>query len=236
MAVTIFSRQAGLVASFPDPTLPATTTLNIEGWGGFTGFKSIITRVNVSAQGNFQFLHTLGGNIYVYVFGDRIGQLGISGLAFESVCGNTAGAIGIERVLDYYASNRIASRKTPIKVTLGVSTTVAGYLVAVAGDIVDPSSKMYQFSLQFIMAPQSRIPCSAIAPDEPAAEEEAAPAEEPQQESAFANDTLNDYPIPTGTVHADGSLSSGSSHSITSAGYSPVGTGPNIGMTASQVR
>jgi hypothetical protein len=235
MAVTIFSKQAGIVSTFPDPTLPANTTLRVEGWGGYAGFKSIISRVNVAAQGNFQFLHTLGGNIYVYVFGDRVGQLGVSGLAFDSTCDDAAGTIGIERVLDYYSTNRIAARRTPIKITLGVRTTLSGYLVGVSGDVVDPASRIYQFNLQFIMPPQSRIPCST-ATGGPAA----GGAEEEEEEPTGGTTTggggnPEDYPLPKGPVNADGSFSAGSTASVSSSGYSTFGTGPSVYMVKAQV-
>lgn len=229
MAVTIFSKQAGMVASFPDPTLPASTTLNVEGWGGFQGFKSIITRVNVAAQGNFQFLHTLGGNIYVYVFGDRVGSMGISGLAFDSVCDDAAGTIGIERVLDYYTQNRIAARKTPIKVTVGVKTTIAGYLVAVSGDVVDPRSKIYQFNLQFIMAPQSRIPCK------PANNGGGDDGEGDGEDNggSSSSDSPGNYPYPESAVNGSGSFPGSATNQLpATGGYSPFGTGPNTGMVA----
>lgn len=219
-----------MVASFPDPTLPATTTLNVEGWGGFQGFKSIITRVNVAAQGNFQFLHTLGGNIYVYVFGDRVGSLGISGLAFDSVCDDAAGTIGIERVLDYYAQNRIANRKTPVKVTIGVKTTLAGYLVAVAGDVVDPKSKIYQFNLQFILAPQSRIACT---PAKGGSDEE---EQDPDlnlggSDKPSSPGSDNTYPYPQSEVDGSGSFGGGATNQLSAGnGYSAYGTGPNTNM------
>jgi hypothetical protein len=232
MAVTIFSKQAGMVASFPDPTLPATTTLNIEGWGGFQGFKSIITRVNVAAQGNFQFLHTLGGNIYVYVFGDRVGSLGISGLAFDSVCDDAAGTIGIERVLDYYAQNRIANRKTPVKVTIGVKTTLAGYLVAVAGDVVDPKSKIYQFNLQFILAPQSRVACTpAGGGDEDGGDEE--PGDGGTSTTPISPGGSQNYPYPQSEVDGSGSFGGNATKQLPAGnGYSAFGTGPNTNMVS----
>lgn len=230
MAITIFSKAAGSVASFTDPTLPANTTLSVEGWGGFKGFKSIITRVNVAAQGNFQFLHTLGGNIYVYVFGDRVGQLGVSGLAFDITCNEDAGTIGIERVLDYYSENRIAARKTPLKITMGVKTTVAGYLVAVAGDVVDPKSKIYQFNLQFMLAPQSNIPCAVVggaedgedAVEPPDADEPDAPAD------PVPYGTFSTYGEIASSVDHDGSVTG--SRAIVAPGYSALGTGPNVSM------
>ena len=109
MSITFFSKAVGQVAAFVDPTMPARLSVNVPGWGGFFGFESIITNIQVASQGNFQFLHTLGGNIFVYVFGDRIGQLSMSGLSFESTCEEPGGTIGIERVFAYYNANQIAN-------------------------------------------------------------------------------------------------------------------------------
>jgi hypothetical protein len=233
MAITIFSKASGVVATFPDPTLPAVTTLRMENWGGFQGFKSIITSVNIAAQGNFQFLHTLGGNIYVYVFGDRIGQLGISGLAFDSTCDDTTGALGIEKVLDYYSKNRLAVRKTPIKTTIGVQTTVAGYLVGVGGQVVDPKSRIYQFNLQFMLAPTNTLPCSVSSDDSSGGDEDeeaTAPNEDP-----FAGSTSpDDYQWKSAAVSNNGSYITGNGQ-MTAGGYNSFGTGPNIDMVLPQV-
>lgn len=43
---------------------------------------SIITSVSINAQNNYQFLHSLENLIYVYSFGERIGELTISGLGW----------------------------------------------------------------------------------------------------------------------------------------------------------
>jgi hypothetical protein len=153
MAV-IFTKAVGQVASFPDPTLPANISLRVEDWGGFFNFKSIITRITISAKGNYQFLHTLGGQVYVYVFGDRIGDLVLQGFAFDSVCGNPVGLLGIESVLNYYSANRIAARKTPLRITIGASTTLRAYLLDVAGDVQDTKSRMWQFSLHLALIPR----------------------------------------------------------------------------------
>lgn len=248
MSVTIFSKQSGFVSSFQDPTLPAAVTLKVEGWGGFGGFKAIITRVNVAAQGNYQFLHTLGGSIYVYVFGDRVGQLGISGLAFDSACDDDAGTLGIERVLDYYVENRIAARQTPLKVTIGARTTVAGYLVAVAGDVVDPKSKIYQFNLQFMMAPNSGIVCTVPeeSGDGDGGDNDTAKTTDPVSKgggdgsSGNPGDPGGKGNVPTfAALETVPSLDGGFPGTPTTAnvsdGFSSVGTGPNVSMVKAQV-
>lgn len=150
----LFSKANGQVMSLPDPALPASISLRLEGWGGFVGFKSIITRVGISASCSYQFLHSLGGQVYLYAFGDRIGDLVISGLAFDSVCGANSGTIGIERVLNYYAANRVTQRKIPIRVTIGALTTVSGYLLDVSADVRDTAARLWEFNLHLGLIPR----------------------------------------------------------------------------------
>ena len=156
MAV-LFSKEVGQVISFPDPSLPANVSLRLENWGGFFRFKSVITRVTVAARGNYQFLHTLGGQVFVYAFGERIGDLLIQGFAFDSVCGSPVGLLGIESVLNYYAANRLAARATPLRVTIGASTTLRAYLLDVSGDVQDAKSRMWQFSLHLALIPSDTV-------------------------------------------------------------------------------
>ena len=157
MPTVVFSKAAGQVSSFIDPTLPARVTLNIQNWGGFLGFKSIISRVTVSSRGNFQFLHTLGGQVFVYVFGDRIGRMGISGLSFDAICGDEAGTLGVERVLNYYNQNRIAARSIPLRVSIGTATTLSGYLVGLNTEVIDPKSRIWQFNMELALIPVDDI-------------------------------------------------------------------------------
>lgn len=153
MAV-FFSKAAGQVQSIPDPSLPASVSFRLENWGGFVGFRSVITRVTVSAKGNFQFLHSLGGQVFIYVFGDRIGQLSVTGVAFDSACGSPSGLLGIENVLNYYSANRVSARRTPIKLVIGASTALEAHLLDVTGDLVDPRTRVWQFSLHMALIPR----------------------------------------------------------------------------------
>src|SRR5690606_23176631 len=94
--------------------------------GGFQAFRSIVTRIGVNANCNYQFLHTLGGGIYLYVFGDRIGALELSGLSFDSVCaadGGFGGELGIEKVYKYFDTFKLSSRPAPVRISIGANTT-----------------------------------------------------------------------------------------------------------------
>lgn len=154
MATTIFSKQRGQVALFLDPAVPAMTSLQLENWGGMQAMKSMITRVAVSSSCNFQVLHTLGGDAFLYVFGDRVGQIIVSGLSFDSVCDDPGGLIGVERVAAYYNSNRLAARKLPLRMTLGSSLTFRMYLSGAGIDVEEVSSRIWRFSFVLLEVPE----------------------------------------------------------------------------------
>ena len=246
MAIVVFSKAAGQVSSFVDPTLPARTTLRVQGWGGFLGFKSIISRVTVSARGNFQFLHTLGGQVFVYVFGDKIGQLGISGLSFDSVCEDPAGTLGIERVLNYYSGHRIAARQTPVKVTIGTATTLSGYLLGITGDVVDPKSRIWQFNMEFALIPTDDIDEDSGTPDF-----DSATIAEAEPEAVLTGGTFpppitdaefEDWPELTrelflsSTDTGGNSLSAGLTVGVNAPGFASLGSGPKSNMVLPVVR
>jgi len=227
MAITMFSKAAGLVSAFPDPTIPIKASLRMEGWGGFDEFKAIVTRVTVSSQGNYQFLHTLGGDVFIYVFGDRVGQLSVSGLAFDSTCDDPAGSIGVERVFSYYNSNRVAARKTPIKVTIGLATTVKAYLIGLGADVADPKSRIWQYNMQLALIP------------EPLREEEFDPNSSESgthEEDSGSEDSYSggDFPTASSSGVDTGGAVTGSAVSTPVAGgfgYAAYGTGPATILT-----
>lgn len=149
---TIFSQARGRVAVLDEPNVGGQIALvDVPDW---SGTSAIITRCTVSQAGNFQFLHTLGQFIYVYVFGDRMGSLGLSGLAFHQNCdGGGQGAQGINQVLEFYKTNRIAKRQTPLRITLGGGPTLEAFLVGGTSDVVEPYDKIWQFDFQFALIP-----------------------------------------------------------------------------------
>src|SRR5271165_5385492 len=89
----------------------------------FDRYLSIITRFTFSQAVNAQFLHTLGNAIYIYTFGDRIGQVTISGLSFANDCnGNgisTSGAHGAVNMIQWYQTNRLSNRGSPVRILIG---------------------------------------------------------------------------------------------------------------------
>jgi hypothetical protein len=154
MAV-IFSENRGVVTTFKDFAAPATMLFKLENWEGFDKFHSIITGVTVATQGNYQFLHTLGGKIFVYVFGDRMGQINVEGMAFDIAC--DAKGLGIEQVMTYYSDNRLVNRAEPLKITIGPDITLRCYLVGFgAKQASQDGSRAYNFNMQFAHVPEGQ--------------------------------------------------------------------------------
>lgn len=120
----------------------------------FSTHRSIITRLTVAHQCNFQFLHTIGNEIYVYVFGDRIGQLTLSGLSFAAGCANLEEQDhGFEKVIRWYEETRVAARRDPVTVLVG-RTGMSCFLTGLTGDVVDPNSRIMQWTANFTVLPK----------------------------------------------------------------------------------
>ena len=133
----------------------------MDGWrtggGNVSTFKSLITDVGIQEQGNYQFLHTLGNHIYLYIFGDRIGQLGITGLSFWSVstgagCDNNPMDLGIVRAMNWYRQNRIVKRESHIIATLGTRAFQA-FLVGFRCSKINLDLRQFQFHLDLALLP-----------------------------------------------------------------------------------
>ena len=136
------------------PGAAAGSILSVEDWTGFSDMKSIITRLQIAEAGNYQFLHTLGDRVYVYVFGDRIGELNISGLSFYDNCANGGNEkIGITKVVDYYRSHRIVKQAAPLKITLDGETTFEAFLIKMSGDVLNTAQRLWQFNLSMALLP-----------------------------------------------------------------------------------
>ena len=156
---TFFQGARGRTAAIKDDHAQGTTTLvKTDPELTWEQHRSIITRVTLSHQGNFQFLHTIGNDVYIYVFGDRIGQATISGLSMVgegspgSPC-TVSGQHGIEKVNDWYKENRVANKKAPIKLTIG-KTQIDGFVTAFSADLVDPATRIIQYNLQMVVLPE----------------------------------------------------------------------------------
>jgi hypothetical protein len=125
----------------------------------------ILTRLNVTQSANMQFLHTLGNRVYVYAFGDRMGQIQLTGLAFAATsdhgastsAGSSCAKAGLpyhsaKNVFTWYKINKASTRATPVIVTI-FDLTFQGFVVALNTDVIDPASQLVQWTITLATLP-----------------------------------------------------------------------------------
>jgi hypothetical protein len=150
--------------------------LQVQDWGEFAStsrgglheMKAIFTGVRIGSATNHQFQHTLGNRIYLNVFGDRITQLSLSGIAFYDNCGDAPGfvarglgrafhginrhlQIGMSRVVEWYQANKLSNRPDPITVTIDPVTVYQCFLESLQGEMIGQEStafRLFQFNMQ----------------------------------------------------------------------------------------
>lgn len=162
----VFQSKIGAVVRFDDPGVQCTTQLMGLAEDASITFeeeRSIITRMTLAQQVNIQFLHSLGALIYVYVFGDRMGQIGLSGLSFTCQCDGDASGnkVGAEQMLLWYKRNRASRRRTPIKLTIGNAYILEGFVTTFSEDVVDPSTNLVQWNVNMAALPEDDAPPAA---------------------------------------------------------------------------
>jgi hypothetical protein len=151
----IFEGTPGRVAVIKDPAVPArvrplvrpSPTIDIS------GEQSIITNVVIKQNANYQFLHTLGNDIYIYVFGDRVGSMTLHGFSFPEVCNNGGNESGLEKMLNWYKRNKLSSREEPIKVAIGRITFTA-FVAGFSSDVADPKTQLVRYALSVAIIPE----------------------------------------------------------------------------------
>ena len=152
----IFEQNTGRVISVPDTVAAGTLQLaSVEPTIDFKTYQTIISRVGVSVSGNYQFLHTIGQDVYIYVFGDRMGQVVLHGTSFSLTTKKTTGgeAHGFDLLYKWYNKNRIAAKREPVVVTIGRQTTFSGFVVALSGDAQDSIYHTISFQLTLAVLP-----------------------------------------------------------------------------------
>lgn len=176
----IFSGTAGAVAVSDAEAIPfmlqigddtAETTPN-SNWKGFTGFQAIVTDIGVQQNGGYQFRHTMADFVYAYIFGERLGEMVVRGLAFAADCEalalnaqwGEAGDFapqhhGLEWVQAYYLANRLAKRGRPIVIVLGVDMKFQAFLLGFDFNIANRAEAPHvaDFQLKFRLVPDGNI-------------------------------------------------------------------------------
>ena len=104
----------------------------------------IITKLNFGQRTNTQFQQSLENVIYVYSFGDAMGDLQISGIAFPRL--GTGDKNGIQELLKFYKDNRVSRTVSHMQVTFA-NEVIRGFLVGLSITTLDASSGAHNFTL-----------------------------------------------------------------------------------------
>lgn len=94
-----------------------------------------------------------GGDAFIYTFGDSVGRVMLTGLAFANYCDDNNRALGIERVAAYYNANRLSFREDPIFLTVGSKLSFKLYLAGIETRVEDPAQQIWRFDMMFLSVP-----------------------------------------------------------------------------------
>jgi hypothetical protein len=152
----LFQGRAGTVVKLQEPGVQCTAKvlgMDSEDLISFDNQRSIITRMTFSQQVNIQFLHTFGALVYVYVFGDRMGQIGLSGLSFACSCPSNDTRHGAELMYLWYKARRASKRPKPLRIMIG-KQAIEGFVTGFHEDVVDPSLNLVQWGVNLASLPE----------------------------------------------------------------------------------
>jgi hypothetical protein len=128
------------------PGVPGTLTFSMAGWAsGASAQNAVIAGVSGTTQGNYQFLLTLANWTYVYLFGEKMGDFTVSGIAGYE-CGDYIH--GLTHAISYYNTYAISITGMPIALTFGGFSTWA-FLVGGTFQYMNPKSRLARFQFRF---------------------------------------------------------------------------------------
>ncbi len=156
MPTIVFQGNRGKVVRVDDPVAQANLgSVSVDGSPiGYDSRKSIVTRVTVAQAANVQFLHTIGAFVYIYVFGDRIGQMTLSGLSFADPCGGgAADGTGLEQMMKWYKQNRVSESGKSLRVQIG-KTAVDGFVTTSGFEVVEADTGIGQWNVTLQTLPE----------------------------------------------------------------------------------
>ncbi len=157
----LWSGAPGRVVSFPDPAAPgAVRFISLSPEFTFESHIVLLTRLTLGRGVNHQFLHSFGGLVHLYVMGDRIGQLTVSGFAAAASC-DDENVNGFSKLMDYWESNKVSAREEEVEVTVA-SRPIRGFLHHIESGASNPEYRFTEFQLHLSVVPERRPAFAAL--------------------------------------------------------------------------
>lgn len=157
----------GSVYRLPDNSRSMTVGfLNVKGnvdLGTFIWQRSILTSWSMEENVNVQFTHTMGNDIYLNVFGNRMGVATINGIAFnsigqEGIAGCSGEDHGILKIIKWYRDNRV-SNPAAKRIIINLSTggdggVIDGFLIGATYRSNDPVNFTSEYTMSIATVPR----------------------------------------------------------------------------------
>lgn len=144
MATVFASQSEGSVIALSFGNA-APATFRVE---GLQSENLIVTTFRIDQSANAQFSPTLQDSIYVYSFGDKMGQLVIGGVAFHKTCKSQSPFTGMKDIIQYYNDNSISQNVKPVFLSFG-AFSIRCFLTGYNFSSMDPKLNLVQFQLVF---------------------------------------------------------------------------------------
>lgn len=143
---TMFVRQPGTVIAVN--TGAQTGNLLVIGdlsANAFSNFGAIVTGFGLETESGIQVIHALQKAIFIHSFGERIGNLVVSGLAPSRSCDGTIP--GIDGILQYYDNLRISNSGQAYPIVIGTSRFM-GIIHGLRLGLSNPELQLGEFVLR----------------------------------------------------------------------------------------
>lgn len=162
----IFGSMAGRIIAIASDDGFMPLGVDVADFKDAVGAKGLVTGLSMTGQSGYQVMHTLRQYIYIYTFGERVGEITVSGLSFNLDCTQDlpANNTGLAKLYNWYQANRISTTGAHIALTLSPGLTVNAFLVDFRYQVEDPSIGLAQFSLHFIYPPSLVRPGQIVVP------------------------------------------------------------------------
>jgi len=125
---------------------PVALTFTMAGWtSGASTQNAVLSGVSANTQGNYQFLLTMRNYTYVYVFGEKMGDVIVSGIAALE-CGEAFH--GLTYALTYYNTYALSVYGQPVALQFAGYVANA-FLVGGTFQYMNPKSRLAKFQFKF---------------------------------------------------------------------------------------
>jgi hypothetical protein len=159
----IFTQAAGKVSIVPGqnmaPTnlyidtgdLPLSPDASIRLGKAITNL--IVTNLQVEENVNAQFMYSLTDTVHSFIFGDKLGQLTIGGVAVGSMCHKGTASVstksGLENIQLIYRGFKYSTYRTALRISVA-NVPYTCYLMGCLIDYSDTQNHFTRFSLRFL--------------------------------------------------------------------------------------